>query len=331
MKRSSSTVFLAVLIGTATLGSCQKAYHQENERYVFVASNIKLPYWERQRAGFMDSANVLKVKAEFTGPDRYDPDAELKAFQDAYASHPSGILVSPARPEIFKDAINAAVEAGIPVICVDSDSPGSQRLLFIGTNNFRAGIESGEQIAELMHGHGTLVLITIPGQFNLDERARGVEQALKKYPSIHIGNIVNDSGVSQLATDNLSTLLQNRAPMDGILCLEASGGPGAAKALDAVRMAGKIPLVAMDANPETLDGISKGVIAATVAQKPYTMSFYGLRMLDDLHHNVVHQFQDWRTAPTSPLPHVIDTGTAVINAKNVEDFKDALSTVSSRS
>jgi len=216
------------------------------------------------------------------------------------------------------------------VICVDSDSPASQRLLFIGTNNFRAGMESGEQIAELMHGHGSLILITIPGQFNLDERARGVQEVLKKYPSVHITNIVNDSGVSQLAADNLSTLLQNKAPMDGILCLEASGGPGAAKALDNVGMAGKIPLVAMDANPETLDGISKGVIAATVAQKPYTMAFYGLRMLDDLHHNVVHQFGDWRTAPTSPLPRVIDTGTAVINAKNVEDFKDALATVAAR-
>ncbi len=331
MKRSASTLYLATLVAVGTLGSCQKPYHEDNERYVFVAANVKLPYWGRQQAGFVDSAKVLRVKAEFTGPDRYDPDAELKAFQDAAASRPSGILVSPARPEIFKDAINAAVQAGIPVICVDSDSPSSQRLLFIGTNNFRAGQESGEQIAELMHRHGSLVLITIPGQFNLDERARGVEAALKKYPSIHITNIINDSGVSQLAADNLSTLLQNRAPIDGILCLEASGGPGAAKALDNVRMGGKIPLVAMDANPETLDGISKGVIAATVAQKPYSMSFYGLRMLDDLHHNVVHQFQDWRTAPTSPLPRVIDTGTAVINSRNVEDFKDALSIIASKS
>jgi ribose transport system substrate-binding protein len=330
MKRSTGSFYLALLAVVAALGSCQKAYHEENERYVFVAANIKLPYWQRAQAGFMDSAKVLKVKAEFTGPDRYDPDAELKAFQDAAASRPSGILVSPARPEIFKDAINAAVQAGVPVICVDSDSPASQRLLFIGTNNFRAGLESGEQIAELMHGRGAVVLITIPGQFNLDERARGVQEALKKNPSVHIGNIVNDSGVSQLAADNLSTLLLNKAAIDGILCLEASGGPGAAKALDNARMGGKIPLVAMDANPETLDWISKGAIAATVAQKPYSMSFYGLRMLDDLHHNVVHQFQDWRTAPTSPLPRIIDTGTAVINARNVEDFKDAMAMTAAR-
>ncbi len=331
MRRSAITFSLLVLAVAISLDSCQKSRHDESERYVFVASNIRLPYWERQRSGYMESARGMKVKAEFIGPDSYDPNAELEAFQKAVASRPSGILVSPARPELFQDAINAAVQAGIPVICVDSDSPGSQRLMFIGTNNYRAGLESGEQIAELMHGHGSLVLITIPGQYNLDERARGVQDALKKSPSIHISNIVNDSGVSQLAADNLSMLLQNRAPIDAILCLEASGGPGAAKALDSVGMAGKIPLVAMDANPETLDWISKGVIYATVAQKPYSMGFYGLRMLDDLHHNVVHQFQDWRTAPTSPLPRVIDTGTAVVTSRNVEDFKDALSVISSKS
>lgn len=322
MKELYVTVFLAFTI----LASCQPAFHNKDERYVFVAANVRLPYWQEVEAGFRDAARVLGVKGQLTGPTSYAPDEELKAFQEAVASHPAGIVVSPARPEIFKDAIDAALRADIPVICVDSDSPESRRILFIGTNNYRAGLESGARIAELMHGHGALVVITIPGQFNLDERARGVGDALKKYPSIHITKIVNDSGNSQIAADELSQLLQSREKMDGIVCLEASGGPGAAKALDHFDMGGKMPVVAMDANPETLAWISKGAIAATIAQKPYTMGFYGLKLLDDLHHNIVHEFKDWRSAPTSPLPKVIDTGTAVVDSKNVEDFKDALST-----
>jgi len=43
--------------------------------------------------------------------------------------------------------------------------------------------------------------------------------------------------------------------------------------------------MAMDTDPDTLDWIQKGVIVATIAQKPYTMAMVGLRMLDDLHHN----------------------------------------------
>ena len=35
--------------------------------------------------------------------------------------------------------IDAAVDAGIPVLTVDSDSSLSKRLTFIGTNNYEAG------------------------------------------------------------------------------------------------------------------------------------------------------------------------------------------------
>jgi hypothetical protein len=56
------------------------------------------------------------------------------------------------------------------------------------------------------------------------------------------------------------------------------------------------------------------------------MSFYGLRFLDDLHHNIVHEFKDWRTAPASPLPTRVDTGTAVVDQKNLAEFQAAAAT-----
>jgi ribose transport system substrate-binding protein len=110
------------------------------------------------------------------------------------------------------------------------------------------------------------------------------------------------------------------------VCVEASGGPGAAEALHRLNLDGKIPIVAMDKTPETLDFIAQGVIAATVSQKPYTMAFYGLRFLDDLHHNIVHEFKDWQTAPVSPLPTRVDTGTAIIDASNLAAFRAAEAT-----
>jgi len=63
---------------------------------------------------------------------------------------------------------------------------------------------------------------------------------------------------------------------------------------------GKVPIVAFDKDPDTLGLIEKGAIASTIAQKPYVMSYYGLKFLDDLHHNAVREFKDWRTAPAAP-------------------------------
>ena len=72
------------------------------------------------------------------------------------------------------------------------------------------------------------------------------------------------------------------------------------------------------------DWIDRGVITATVTQKPYVMSYYGLKFLDDLHHNAVHQFTDWRTALAPPTPTSVDTGTVVVDKGNLKLYREAL-------
>ncbi len=326
MKLSAMKTATLSILMMGMLASCQKPFHDESERYILVASNISLPYWQESQAGFMAAAHGLGVKAELAGPESYSPDEELTAFQKAVSQHPSGILVSPARPDKFKDAIDAAVKSGIPVICVDSDAPESARILFVGTDNYQAGIESGKRMAQLLHGEGRIIVVSIPGQLNLDERVHGIEDTFKKYPKIEIIKTLDDKGDPRSANDQVSALLESKDPKDkfaGIVCVEASGGPGAAEALHRLNLDGKVPIVAMDDSPDTLDWISKGAILATVAQKPYTMSFYGLKLLDDLHHNVVNEFKDWRTSPVSPLPARVDTGTTVIDSSNLAAYRAA--------
>jgi len=311
------------LAGAALLISCGKAPHQD-EHYVLVATNNKLPYWQEANAGFSDAIRQLGfgVKAEMVGPDTYSPNDELTAFNQAVAAHPSGILVSPAVASLFNDAISSAIKEGIPVICIDSDAPDSGRLMFIGTDNYRAGVSSGTRIAEALHGEGDVEIVTVPGQYNLEERLRGVKDAFARFPKIHF-QVMDDQGDPSKANDQISALVAKKAKMDGILCLEASGGPGAAEALHRLNLDGKLPIVAMDKDPETMDFIGSGAILSSTAQKPYTMAFYGVRFLDDLHHNVVHEFANWRTAPASPLPTLIDTGVGVVDKSTLQAYEDA--------
>jgi ribose transport system substrate-binding protein len=315
--------YLAILVG-GLLASCEQPYHQPEEHYVFVTSNTGVPFWQEALAGLNDSAKQMGVKAELTGPAGFSPSAELTAFQQAVAQQPAGILLSASNAASFEAPINAAIAQGIPVVCVDADVPGSNRVLFVGTDNFRAGQESGKRMSELLVGKGNVVVITIPGQFNLDERMRGVNEVLKKYPGIKVVKTINDKGDSRNAYDAVSTLLQGKDKPEGIIGLEASAGSGAADALHRFDLTGKIPIVAFDKDPETLDWIQRGAIAATVVQKPYVMSYYGLKFLDDLHHNAVHEFKDWRTAPTAPMPAWVDTGTAIVDKNNLAIFREAL-------
>jgi ribose transport system substrate-binding protein len=323
-RRGPRLVSLFIFVVAELSASCSKPYHETNERYVFVATNIKLPYWQKAQAGFLDAARALGVTGELVGPTDYAPNAELLMFRQIVEEHPAGICLSAGRPEIFQAEIDMAVAQGIPIICVDADVPNSKRVLYIGTDNVKAGKESLKQMAALVPGNGSVVVITIPGQRNLDDRVAGVAEALKNFPAIKLTKILDDKGNARSAFDQVSELILKKEKVDGIICLEATGGSGAAEALRRLSMEGKLRIVAFDDDPETLDWIDQGAITATITQKPYVMSYYGLKFLDDLHHNAVHQFKDWHTALAAPMPTFVDTGTVVVDKSNLKLYREAL-------
>lgn len=325
-RQRQSAILLAFLIclGAALILSCARPYHDVNERYFFVATNTSLPYWQQARAGFLDSAGVLGVKAELVGPTGYSPNAELVTFRQVLEQRPAGICLSAARPDIFQSVIDQAVAQGIPIICVDADVPDSKRVMYVGTDNFKAGQESLRQMAALVHHKGNIAVITIPGQRNLDDRLAGAVDALKNFPEVKITQISDDKGDVKTASDIVTDLIQKKEKVDGVICVEASGGSGTAEALHQLNAEGKLQIEAFDDDPQTLDWIDRGAIGVTIAQKPYVMSYYGLKFLDDLHHNAIHRFKDWRTEIAPPMPTFVDTGTAVINKDNLKTYREAM-------
>src|ERR1700687_6133863 len=115
MRRHGATlVAVFIFAGAALIASCAKPYHEEVERYVFVATNINLPYWKEAEAGFLDAAKTLGVKGELIGPATYDPSAEVGMFRKIVEQQPAGICLSAARPEIFRAETDKAVASGIP-------------------------------------------------------------------------------------------------------------------------------------------------------------------------------------------------------------------------
>lgn len=324
MKKQEILAGICATVFAMVGGGCAQPYHQPDEKYILVAANVGLPYWQEAQAGLNDIAKTTGVKVDVMGPASFSPSEELDAFKQAVAQKPAGILVSVTDPKAFKEAIDSAVMSGIPVICLDADAPDSRRVLFIGTDNFRAGQDSGKRMADLLGGQGRVVVIGLGGQLNTEARAKGVEDALKKYPGIKITQSIDGKGDPRVTFDAISALLQKKEKFDGIIALEATGGGGAADGLHRLDMTEKIKIVAFDKDPQTLEGIERKWITATVVQKPYVMAFYGVRFLDDLHHNAVHEFKDWATAPAAPLPTFVDTGTAVIDVSNLAAFRKAL-------
>lgn len=300
-----------------TLGCAKHA----GEKFVMVTANKQVPYWQSAQAGMAEAARQMPVAFDVTGPDDYDPQAEAAAVRDAVSKKVTGILVSVADVKLITPEINAAIAAGIPVITIDSDAPDSKRLFFVGTNNYQAGVMGGEAAAKALNGKGTVIVYTMPNQPNLEERLSGYRAAFTKYPGIKIDRVVDIKGDPRIAFDTTQSIVDKKEKIDGFLCLEAMAGKEVAAVLSQDHVTGKV-IVAMDTDPDTLDWVQKGVIAATVAQKPYTMGYFGLRALDNLHHNPPTTLDhDWRHDPHSEMPAFVDTGVALVDKTNVNLFR----------
>ena len=315
-----ATLSVALLIVTLSCGSA----HDADEYFVLVSANLQLPYWKAAGAGFTNAATQMKVRADISGPSTFDPKAERDALDQAIQKKATGILIDITDTSLLNDGIDKAIAAGIPVVTIDSDGPASKRLFFIGTNNYQAGFIGGQRLAQELKNKGNVVVFTMPDQPNLQDRLHGYKEALAKTPDIKITRVVDIQGDPRIAFDTATQIIgKERDKVDAFVCLEAQSGKEVAGVLDSYHVTGKT-VIAMDTDPETLDWLKKGVIAATIAQKPYTMAFVGMQMLDNLYHHKPASLEtDWSKDSFSPIPSFVDTGSGLIDKTNVGSFIQA--------
>jgi ribose transport system substrate-binding protein len=300
--------------------NCAGSAHDPEERYVLVVSGVKVPYWQQAAAGFNQAARELGVKTEVVGPDAYSPKEQHEWFRDALRKKPTGILVSASDPVLLKEDIDAAIAQGIPVIAVDADATDSGRLMFVGTDNYKAGVMGAQVAVRQLKGKGNVLVFTNVGQLNVEDRLRGYRDTFAGHPGIRITEVVDIKGDPSVVFDRTTEVLEKNQSIDAFVCLLSIAGPEVVEVLSRRNVKDKV-VVAMDTDERTLDGIQKGMVTATIAQKPFTMAYVGLKMLDSLYHHPLKPLKGrWAQDSFSPIPTFIDTGATLIDQGNVAEF-----------
>ena len=152
--------------------------------------------------------------------------------------------------------------------------------------------------------------------------APGYRDAFEASPQVKVVEVIDLHGDPRVAFDHTMEILTKGTPqVNAFVSMESMSAKEVAEVLDRQKVKGKT-VVAMDAIEGTLEGIEKGLIAATVAQKPFTMAFYGLKILDDLHHHKPESLdRPWAQDIESPIPTFVDTGATLIDKNNLAHFQ----------
>src|SRR5258706_2143436 len=302
--------------GTAKTGVKKQVFKAPDGatlKLAFVTNNAS-DFWKIAAAGVQKYKDEAKINVDVRMPPTGTVAEQNGILEDLATQGYHGVAVSVIAPEDQVQEINRAA-AKMNVITHDSDAPKSNRLAYIGTNNFEAGRTLGKEIVKLLPQGGKVgVFVGTFAADNARERLRGIEEELKG-KNITIVAKKEDNKDPAKAQDNPNDVIVAYPDIKLLVGLWSYNGPAIASAIDSAGKKGKILAAVFDEEDGTLDGIEKGTIQVTVVQKPYQFGYLASKMLHEL-----------ATKGESALPknELVDTGVEVIQAANVKQFRDNL-------
>jgi ribose transport system substrate-binding protein len=289
-----------------------------DQLYVEVSALNSLEYFYDHKEGMRLVGEDLGVKTEYTGPADYDMNAVATAIEQAVAKKAAGIVVV-GWEESLNGAINSAIESGVPVITVDADLPTSNRLAFVGTSNFNAGMELGKWMVGKLGGKGKVALIGMPTLSNIRDRIDGIKAAFANtgVQIVQIGDSKTDAvGSAQTA----AAILQKYPDLNAMMGIDSHSGLGIGNAIKEAGKVGKVLATGFDRDNSLLELIDEGVVTATVVQRTALMPYYATLILWQLHNSKVSLTSDDKAAGIMNIPGFVDTGVMIVEKEKAKAF-----------
>ncbi len=283
-------------------------------------------YWREVELGMLAAAKKLKgCQVRWFVPSKEDVRAQVSTFESFIAQGLDGIVIGPSNPAAVKGVIPKALKAGIPVITFDTDAPDSDRLLYVGTDNYKAGFEAGKVMAKLLKGKGKVAICTGSlTALNSVQRMEGFKAALKG-TQIQIVETYNDNEDRAKALANAQAALQRYPDLAGFYGVYAFNGPACAQAVKMMGKAGKVVIVCFDTTAEHMQLIKEGLITATVGQRPFMMGYRSTEILYRMVTEGVDKVLRDLKMHDKPLPQRhLDTGIDVVTKENMEAYRRQL-------
>lgn len=322
---------LALLAAVLTTGCDQS---DDRPTVAFVTNQIA-DFWYIAEAGCKDAEKELGVRVIVRMPADATAVEQKRIVEDLVTSGIQGLAISPLDADNQGDWINS-IAAQIPLITQDSDAPGTDRLMYIGMDNYAAGRMCGELVVEALPDGGQVMLfIGRLEQDNAKLRRQGVIDELlgrdrtaefyAEQPDAYdptdeelvgdkytILGTLTDTGKPEVAQSRAEDALNSYPDINAMVGLFAYNPPACYQALSKAEKLGEVQLIGFDESDQTLQAIKEGNCIGTVVQDPYQ---YGYRSVEVLKALIAG---DESVIPDSKF---VDVPPRKITSSNVEAFQ----------
>jgi ribose transport system substrate-binding protein len=235
----------------------------------YVPGATGVAFYDTLLAGMKARAKQLGMSVTYQGSPNFAPASQTPIVDAVCTEHPAVLIVSPTDPTAMAPAIDTCLNAGIPVITVDTELANTARITSeITTDNTSGGKAAADYVGQALGGKGVVALMSLsPTATTQVERIQSFEQQIRAaYPGITLLPVQ----YTQQATSSSETTARSiLSAHPGVRAFFGSAEPnaeGVAAALEALGLTGKVLNVGFDASPAEVALLKSGEINATIAQ-----------------------------------------------------------------
>lgn len=285
MKRSFKTIATlgAVAALALTAAGCSSSPSPEaapspaeDISIAFVMGAEADPFFQAMKLGAEEEAAAQGVKLIWQGdPSNYSAETQIPIVDAVLAQQPTGLILVPTDPKALQASVEKAVAAGVVVANVDTRVDDLTNVLtFITGDNADGGAKAADALAAKMgytdgQKYEVVVGLSSPTATTNVGRLEGFKaQVAAKYPGIQIMDVAYSESNPEKASTNVNNWLTKYPDLAGIFAIDGTNASGAAAALEAKGLVGKVGLVGYDAYPDNVAKIKSGIITSLIAQDP---------------------------------------------------------------
>jgi len=272
-------------------------------------------YWKSINAGAIKAQRELKaagtdVHIIWKGPlQEDDREQQIQVVENFVGRSVSAIVLAPLDSRALVAPVEDAVNAGIPVVIIDSALNSTKIASMVATDNEKGGQIGARRLGELLGGKGRVIMLRYEvGSASTEQREAGFMEVMKRdFPGIELLSVDQYGGATRETAYKAAQNLLNRfgTRVDGIFAPNESTASGMLLAIREQGLAGKVKYVGFDANEQLVAGLRSGDIQGLVVQDPFKMGYLGVMTAVKV---LRHQ----------PVEANIDTGVGLVTAENMD-------------
>jgi simple sugar transport system substrate-binding protein len=270
------------------------------------------PFWSVAANGVNDAAADMGVEVNYNAPGTFDMVEMADLIDAAVASEPDGLVVSLPDADALGPSVQAAVDAGIPVITMNSGSEDFAdlgALAHVGQTEFEAGLLAGERFADEGVQNPICVNQEV-GNSALDDRCDGFFEGVGVEGEVVPVDLTDPTGT----TETMTGVIQADESIDGILTLGPTGATPTLAALQEAGRLGDIAFATFDLSPEVLEAIDAGDMLFAIDQAQYLQGYLPIVFLT--------KYLETGAIPLGSVNRVVLTGPQIVTAETAADVID---------